>query len=625
MIGDGRLPPASERGRAMAELGYEAWLTIAVLVAVFSTLVASSVSADIVMMAGLVVLLLGGVLSPKEALSGMSNEGMITVAVLYVVVAGLQQTGCMALVASRLFGRPTGVNDAQVRMMLPVATISGFMNNTPLVAMMLPVVNEWAKKFRIPVGKLMMPLSFATILGGLCTMIGTSTNVISAGLLRDKLATGEIQGEAMGMFTITWVGLPVAIAGIAYMLVASRWLLPDRKPAIATTDDPRQYTVEMMVDASGPIVGQTIEEAGLRHLASMYLAEVDRRNEIIAAVSPTLRLEADDRLVFVGVVDSVRELQRIRGLSPATSQVFKLEGPRWQRILVEAVVSDKCPVVGKTVREGNFRKLYNAVIVAVGRGQERLQQKIGDIELRAGDVLLLEARAAFVEQQRNSRDFYLVSALEDSAPTRHHKAWTALAILAAMIVSATVFEQAPWFVERDFSMLHAALLAAGLMFATGCCSVESARRSIDFEVLLLIASAFGIGKAMEKTGVATSLASSMLGFAQGDPFLALVVIYAMTMLMTELLSNNTAVTLMFPIMIAATKELGVDYMPFLVAITVAASCGFATPIGYQTNLMVYGPGGYRFSDFLRFGGILNLIVWLVTMLVLPQVFDIGRR
>jgi di/tricarboxylate transporter len=282
-------------------------------------------------------------------------------------------------------------------------------------------------------------------------------------------------------------------------------------------------------------------------------------------------------------------------------------------------------VVGRTVREGNFRKLYNAVILAVGRGQERLQQKIGDIELRAGDVLLLEARASFVEQQRNSRDFYLVSALEDSAPTRHHKAWTALAILALMIVAATLFEQAPWFIERQFSMLHAALIAGGLMLATRCCSVETARKSVDLGLLLLIASAFGIGKAMEKTGVATSMATSMLGFANGDAFVALVVLYGMTMLMTELLSNNTAVTLMFPIMIAATQELGVDYMPYLVAITVAASCGFATPIGYQTNLMVYGPGGYRFSDFMRFGGILNLIVWLVTMIVVPLVFDLGKR
>jgi len=608
----------------MTALGWDAWLTVAVLAAVFLTLAATNVAADVVMLAGLTLLLLGGVVTPKEALSGMSNEGMITVGVLYVVVTGLQQTGCMALVASRVFGRPTGTYDAQVRMMLPVAAISGFMNNTPLVAMMLPVVNDWAKKFGIPVGKLMMPLSFATILGGLCTLIGTSTNVISAGLLRDKLASGELEGAGMGMFTITWVGLPVALAGLAYMLLAGRWLLPDRKPPIATTDDPKQYTVEMIVDAAGPIVGRTIEEAGLRHLPSTYLAEVDRRGEVIAAVSPTLRLEAEDRLVFVGVVDAVVEMQRIRGLRPATEQVFKLEGPRWQRILIEAVVSDKCPVVGRTVREGNFRKLYNAVILAVGRGGERLQQKIGDIELRAGDVLLLEARASFVEQQRTSRDFYLVSALDDSSPTRHHKAWTALAILVLMIVSATIFEQVPWFVERQFSMLHAAMLAAGLMLVTRCCSIEAARRAVDWQVLLLIASAFGIGKAMENTGTASAMATSMLGLAAGDPYVALVVLYGMTMLLTELLSNNTAVTLMFPIVIAATEALDVNFMPYVVAITVAASCGFATPIGYQTNLMVYGPGGYRFGDFLRFGGILNLIVWAVTMLVVPWAFPLQR-
>jgi len=606
----------------MTSLGWDAWLTVTVLAGVFAALAATNVSADMVMLAGLILLMLFGILTPKEALSGMSNEGMITVGVLFVVVTGLQQTGCMALVASRLFGKPKGTHDAQVRMMLPMATVSGFMNNTPLVAMMLPVVNDWAKKFRIPVGKLMMPLSFATILGGLCTQIGTSTNVISAGLLRDKLASGELQGVGMGMFTITWVGVPLAIAGIAYMLLASRWLLPDRKPAIATTDDPKQYTVEMIVDPAGPIVGRTIEEAGLRHLPSTYLAEVDRRGEVIAAVSPTLRLEAEDRLVFVGVVDAVVEMQRIRGLRPATDQVFKLEGPRWQRILIEAVVSDKCPVVGKTVRRGNFRKLYNAVILAVGRGDERLQQKIGDIELRAGDVLLLEARASFVEQQRTSRDFYLVSALDDSAPTRHHKAWTALAILAGMIVAATVFEQVPWFVDHQFSMLHAAMVAAGLMLATGCCSTEAARRSIDWQVLLLIASAFGIGKAMEKTGTAEALAASMLGLAEGDPFMALFVLYGTTMVLTELLSNNTAVTLMFPIVIAATQALDVNFMPYVVAITVAASCGFATPIGYQTNLMVYGPGGYRFTDFLRFGGILNLIVWAITMLVVPWAYPL---
>ncbi len=609
----------------MAQLGWEAWTTLGVVGLIFALLVSSRIPADVAMIAGLCVLLVFGIVTPKEALSGMSNEGMITVGVLYVVVAGLQQTGCMSLVASRLFGRPTGVLSAQLRMMLPVAGISAFMNNTPLVAMMLPVVSDWGKKFKIPAGKLMMPLSFATILGGLCTLIGTSTNVIAAGLLRDKLASGELHGEPMGMFTLTAVALPVAAAGILYMLAASRWLLPDRKPAVATSDDPRQYTVEMIVQPGGPVVGRTIEEAGLRHLAKMYLAEVDRRGEIIAAVGPTLRLESEDRLIFVGIVDSVVELQRIRGLLPATSQVFKLEGPRSRRVLVEAVVSDRFPLLGQSVREGKFRNRYSAVIIAVGRGGERLEQKIGDIVLRPGDTLLLEARPAFLEQQRSSRDFYLVSALEDSTPPSHERAGIALAILVGMIAAATAFEHLPWFAEREFSMLHAAMLAAGLMLATGCCSTGLARRAVDWQVLLLIASAFGIGEALEKTGAAGAIAHSLLALGAGDPRVTLAVLYGVTMLFTELLSNNTAITLMFPILIATTRELGVDYMPYLVACTIAASCGFATPIGYQTNLMVYGPGGYRFGDFLRFGGLLNLIVWLVTMLMVPMLFDLRPR
>lgn len=605
-----------------AQLGWEAWITLGVIGLVFSLLIFTKIAADIVMIAGLTLLMVIGIISPKEALSGMSNEGMITVGVLYIVVAGLQQTGCMSLVASKLFGQPKSVFSAQIRMMVPIATISGFMNNTPLVAMMLPVVNDWGKKFRIPVAKLMMPLSFATILGGISTLIGTSTNVIATGLMRDAIETGAVVGKPMGMFTLTWIGVPCAIAGITYMLVASKWLLPERKPAITTADDPRRYTVEMMVASGGAADGKTIEEAGLRHLAGVYLAEVDRKGEIIPAVSPTLRLEGEDRLIFVGVVESVVELQKIRGLRPATNQVFKLEGPRSRRILVEAVVSDKCPVVGRSVRESNFRTLYNAVIIAAARGSERLNQKIGDIVLQPGDTLMLEARPAFLEQQKGSRDFYLVSAVEDSNPPRHEKAWIALAILAGMIVAATVFEQVPWFVERQFSMLHASMIAAGLMLATRCCSPTGARKAVDWQVLLLIASAFGIGKAMEKTGAAEAIADSMLSLGAGSPLVALIVLYGVTMLFTELLSNNTAITLMFPIIVAACNSLGVDCMPYLLACTIAASCGFATPIGYQTNLMVYGPGGYRFADYFRFGGILNLIVWAVTVVTVALEYGI---
>ncbi len=597
----------------------EAAITIGVLFLVFSLLLFTTVAPDIVMLAGLSILLLAGVLDPAGALSGLSNEGMVTVGVLYVVVAGLRETGAMAWAARGVLGRPRTLQGAQLRLMLPTAAASAFMNNTPLVAALLPGVTEWASKLGLPVSRLLMPLSFATILGGLCTLIGTSTNVIVAGLMKDAMGTGQVR-EPLGFFTLGWVGLPCALVGILYMVLASRRLLPVRESAVRDSRDGRAYTVEMTVDSRGALAGRTIEEAGLRHLRGMYLAEVDREGEVFAAVGPTFRLQDGDHLVFVGVVDSVVELQRIRGLSPATDQVFKLDGPREGRTLVEAVVSDRCPLIGRTVREGRFRTQYNAVIIAVARSGERLRGKIGDIELRPGDTLLLEARPAFLQQQRNAPDFYLVSSLEDTGPVRHHKARLAIVILCGMVVLATLFEQHPYFVARDYSTLHAALLAAGCMLVSGCCSAATARRTVDWQVLIVIAAAIGIGKAVADTGLAEAAASGLIAMAGTNALLQLAILYGVTMVCTELLSNNTAAVLIFPIALATAESLGVDYMPFVVAMTIAASCGFATPVGYQTNLMVFGPGGYRFADYLRFGGPLNFAVMAVTLAVTPLVF-----
>ena len=603
----------------MTALGLNAWITLGVLGLMLGLLVLTSIAPDLVMMACLTLLMLCGVLAPAQALSGFANEGMATVGVLYVVVAGLRDTGVMAWIAERLFGRPRSIAAAQWRMMIPVATISAFMNNTPLVAAMLPAVTEWGKKYQIPVSKLLMPLSFATILGGLCTLIGTSTNVIVAGLMKDAVKAGQID-QTMGFFTLTSVGVPCALAGMLYMVCASRWLLPVRQAALRQVDDPRAYTIEMMVAPNGGVGGKTIEEAGLRQLSGMYLADVERQGEVIAAVGPQLRLQDNDRLIFVGVVDSVVELQRLRGLIPATNQVFKLDGPRAGRSLIEAVVSDRCPLIGKSIRDGKFRTQYNAAVIAVARSGERLHQKIGDIVLQPGDTLLLEARPAFAQQQRNSRDFYLVSSLDDSSPVRHDKALVALAILISMVMLATLFEQTPFFIHKNFGTLQAALLAAGLMLITRCCTTASARRAVDWSVLVVIAATLGIGKALETTGLATAAANGLSSVVGTTPYSQLAAIYLVTMLLTELLSNSTAAVLMFPIALASAHTLGVNYMPFIIAITIAASCGFATPIGYQTNLMVYGPGGYRFGDFVRFGVPLNLLVATVTLIAAPLAF-----
>ncbi len=579
-------------------MGWEAWFTATLILSLLGVLSATRAAPDLVFLGGLILLVLVGIVPAGRAFEGLANQGVITVGALYVVVAGLRETGGVQWLVQWVLGRPRSLARAQVRMMLPVMGLSAFLNNTPVVGMLIPAVSEWARKYQLPVSKLMIPLSYAAILGGTCTLIGTSTNLVVNGLLIDRA------GISLGMFAITPIGLPVAVVGLAFVVLTSRWLLPDRRPAVSPSDDPRRYTLEMLVDPAGPLVGQTIEAAGLRHLPGCYLMEVDREGVILPAVSPREPLQAGDRLIFVGVVESVVDLQRIRGLTPAPNQVFKLAERRSERMLVEAVVSNTCPLVGQTIRDGRFRNRYKAVVIAVARNGERLRGKIGDIVLRPGDILLVEAGIGFLEAHRGNRDFFLVSPVPDSTPPRHERGALALGILLAMVLAASV----GW-----IGMFKAALAAAGLMVLTRCVSIEGVRHSVDWSVLLLIAAAFGIGGALDSTGLARVVALGLVDLAGESPVLNLAMIYLATVLFTAVINNNAAALLMFPIAQAVTENLQVGLLPFALAVMMAASAEFSTPIGYQTNLMVYGPGGYRFADYLRVGLPLNAVVGCVSL------------
>ncbi len=589
-------------------MGFEAIITVGVLLAVLTGLIGTRISPDLVLTGGLVLLLLSGTISPAEALSGFSNQGMITVGVLFIVAAGLRETGSIWYVLQRGLGRPKSLSRALPRITVPTALLSGFLNNTPLVAMLVPSIKDWAKNTEIPVSKILIPLSYSAILGGLCTLIGTSTNLVINGMLLEAGYTG------LNLFSISKVGIPCAVAGIVYLLFTVKWLIPDRQPAAGSFANPREYTVEMIVKPTSPLVNQTIEKAGLRRLPGMYLMEIERDGRILPAVSSGETLKAEDRLVFVGIVESVVDLQKIPGLVPATDQVFKLDAPQSNRCLIEAVVSNSNPLVNRTIREGRIRSVYNSAVIAVARNGERLHQKIGDITLRPGDTLLLESHPQFSTDHRNSDDFYLVSKLENSQRVRDDRAWISLAALLLMILTAAT---------GMLSMLKASLLAATLMLLTRCLSGDSARKSIDGHVLLAIVSAFGIGKALTVSGAADVIASSFLGLAGSDPFLTLVVIYLVTAIFTEIITNNAAAVLMFPIAHASAVELNVDFIPFVITIMVAASASFVTPIGYQTNLMIYGPGGYRYTDFVRIGLPLSIIVFIITILLVPHFWPLA--
>ena len=584
-------------------LNWQAWTTIAITMAVFLLNALTNLAAEVVFLGGTAVLFVSGILSEQDALAGFSNPGMITVAVLYIVVTGLSQTGGMNWISQKVLGLPKGQNAALLRMMPPVMGMSAFLNNTPVVAMFIPVITDWSRKLRISPSKLMIPLSYAAIFGGTCTLIGTSTNLVVNGLL---ISATDLPG--LKLFDLALVGLPCAIAGTIYLYTTHQWTLPNRKPVISESDDVRQYTVEMVVPGNSPLAGKSIEQAGLRNLPGLYVVEIIRNQLIIPAVSPKEVLRDGDRLVFIGMIDSIVDLHRLRGLQPATDEVFKLDTPRSERCLIEAVVSNTCPMLGKTIREGKFRTQYNAVVLAVARNGERLAGKIGSIRLKAGDTLLLEANSNFLSQQRISNDFYLVNGIPDSEPLRHEKAPLAMIILGAMVLLSSL---------GFLSMLKAAVLASVVMLLTGCCSSVRAFRNIEWSVLLVIGAALSIGKALETTGAAGAIATSLIQFSGDNPWLALAIIYGVTNLLTEAITNNAAAALVFPIALALSQNLGVNFTPFAIAIMIGASASFSTPIGYQTNLMVYGPGGYRFSDFMRVGIPLNGLFWVITTILTP--------
>ena len=588
-------------------MGLEAILALAVVAGVFVALLFTRWPVEAVFLAALTVLVAAAVLPVERAFAGFANSGLVTVALLYVVAGGVQETGAVEWLGRLLLGAPRGQRRALARIMLPAAGLSAFLNNTPLMALLIPLVKDWCRRTGISPSKLLLPLNHAAMLGGTCVLIGTSTNLVVSSLM---VAAGQ---PALGMFEVTPVGLPVALAGLVYLLLASPRLLPERVPVAADTAAAREYLTEMLVQGGGPLVGKTIAQAGLRALGGLYLLEIDRHGRLLQAVAPDEVLAAGDRLVFVGAVESVVDLHRIRGLSPATTQVFRLDGPRNQRQLVEAVVGPHCPVVGKSVREGRFRNRYDAAIIAVARSGERLRSKIGDIVLRAGDTLLLEARPSFLERFRRAPDFLLISAIDGATPPRHERAPLALAILAA-VVSLAGFGL--------LDILAAALFGAAGMVVSGCLSFTSARRSLDGSVLLTIGAAIGIGAALDGSGAARALALGLQGLIGHGPWQALLTVYLATLLLTQLITNNAAAALMVPLTLAMAGELGMAVRPLLLAVVMAASASYATPMGYQTNLMVFGPGGYRFGDYLRLGVPLHGVTALVTLAVLAPMLGV---
>ncbi|MBU2964340.1 SLC13 family permease [Amphritea sp. 2_MG-2023] len=586
-------------------MDFSAVLTLVLLGSVLLLLVFSRIAADMILMAAMGTLIIAKVLTPAEALAGFSNPGVITIAAFYVIAAGLKETGAVRWIGQLLLGTPENEKQSLLRVILPSSLLSAFMNNTAVVAMFIPAVQEWARRIKIPVSKLLLPLSYAAILGGTCTLVGTSTNLVVDGLLQAET------GVALGMFDLAWVGVPVLIIAGGLIVLLAPLLLPDRKGVVEQLETAREYVVELVVTPGGPIVGKTVAQAGLRQLTYGYLVDIKRGGLLLTAVSPDIVLEADDVLVFIGAPESAHELRGVRGLAPRHDDFEKLDIAIQERCLVEAVIGPEFFGLGQTIRASRFRGRYRAAILSVCRQGQRLDGKIGDVRLQVGDTLLMEASDDFVSQYRSRRDFLLVSALNESTPPDFAKAPFAIGTLLMMVLVSAL---------GILSILEASILAAGVMLASRCVSVSRARRNVDLSVLIVIASSFALGAAMVKTGNARMIAEGLLFYDGITPWQALILMYLITVLFTELITNNAAAVLMFPVAMALANQLGVSYMPFVIAVMFAASASFITPLGYQTNLMVYGPGGYRFTDYARLGIPLSVTAAVVSLTLIPQVW-----
>ena len=587
----------------------EAWVTLVVLTGMIAILVRDVAAPSVAVIGAVVTLLVAGVVTPAQAFSGLSNPAPITVAALYILARAVEKTGGLQPIIAATLGAGGTQRAVLARLLVPTAAASSVLNNTPIMAMLVPQVVNWAQRNQQSPSRFLMPLSFAAILGGVVTLIGTSTNLVVSGLLTDA---GE---RPLGMFELTPIGLPVAVVGVGVILLLGPRVLPDRSPARAElSEEFREFVVRMVVQQGGPLDGRSVEAGHLRNLAGVFLVEIERNGDLIAPVSPQTRLKAGDLLTFVGRADVVVDLQATRGLVSG-EQKHVAEFDTVRHTFFEAVIGPASPLVGRSLKETGFRNRYQAAVVAIHRAGRRIDAKLGGVSLKPGDTLLILSDAGFQERWRDRSAFLLVSRLGGVTPAVTRKVWVVGCIVAGVVVTAAV---------GLMPVLNAALVGAFALVLTGVLTPVEARTAVDVDVILVIAGAFGLAAALEVSGLAAQTARLVVALFGGwGAAGGLAGIVLTTVVLISVITNNAAAVLMFPIAMSTAAGLGVNGRPFAIAVAVAASASFLTPIAYQTNIMVYGPGGYRFGDFARLGLPLTAVVVIATVLFVPVIWPLN--
>lgn len=550
-----------------------------------------------------------GVITPGEILRGFGNKHIAVIIMLLLYGDVLKKTGIIEMIFDRVFRNIRTVRGFLSRMTFMAGVFSGFLNNTPIVAVMMPYINSWCYRNNFSPSKFLMPLSFASILGGCVTLIGTSTNLVVNGLVEDQKIMPGL--EPLSMFDWAYVGVPMLVIGSLYLIIYGYKLLPERRDIYGDFSvQTRQYVVQAQVKNKSHLIDKTIAEAGLRNLKGLYLVEIIRRNYKLPAVPPDTILEKGDILVFAGDTETIAELLDTKsGLS--FIEVGMMEKKKRSEIM-EVVVSPNSSLINKTVKESNFRSRFDAAIISVYRNGERLEGKIGNVELKAGDVLLLYGGPDFYSRAANSQDFYFMSKVRGFMKVETYKTILLLiGLMGAIFLSA--FDVIPLFISL------VVLLIASIGFKVA--DAKELYKNIDYNLAIIIVLALALGVAMKKSGAAELIANSFIDFFKPFGTVGLLFgIYLITTTLAAYITNKTAVAIMFPIAVTMAKNLALDPIPFILTVNYAAAACFITPIGYQTNLMVYGPGKYKFNDFLRVGLPLTILYMFGTVIILSLLY-----
>jgi len=588
----------------------QAWTMLGILAVMFALLVWDKFPAWLVFMGTLTTAMTLNLAPTDALLKGFSNSGVITVAALFPVAAGMYATGAISLLSQRLIGRPRTLEAAQMKILSPVAIGSAFLNNTPLVAMMIPVVRDLARTTGLARSKLFMGLSFASILGGTMTVIGTSVNLIIAGLTADAVDSGKLHGMTpLSIFDPMWVGLPATVAGLMFMVLIGTRLLPgDTQPQTAGGMR-RMHRAEFLIEPKANLDGKTLGQAGLDHPVGYQLLSITRKGETLTIASD-LQLQGEDQLAIAAPAEVLAGLWATVGLIPVHGN--RMTTQRHQHTLVEAVISARAPAVGRLVSELPLPDSPYAVrLVSVSHDGQAPKAPLGDYRVQPGDAGVLEVNEAFFYENRRESDFVLIKAIEGYQVQRVDRAVIAGVITVTMI-ALTAFGVT--------SMLNAALLATAAMLMTGCLTSQRIWQSLDWPTLVVLGAAVGLESAVTGSGLSKAIADVLSSLGGDSPRVALAVVFLGTIFMTNIITNAAAAAFMFPVALSMASNLGVSFMPFAMILMVGASCAFINPAGFQTNLMVQGPGGYTFSDFAKVGLPLTVIVAIVVLLIAPFVY-----